>query len=139
VSRSKHVQAVLTRLREHPALADRVFEGVAVKDPVTGKPRTRYVTIWVGTPRREVSRYTGPHTEERYRFTIHSVSQLASDVGDLDDAVTEQLLDWTPTIDGRACRRMVSDEGDEMQYDSDLTPPLYWIPSTWDLTTEASA
>ena len=105
MSRSQHVNAVLARLREHPVLADRVFEGVAVQDPATGKPRTRYVTIWVGTPRRQVNRYTGPQSEERYRFTIHSVSQLASDVGDLDDAVTEQLLGWTPSqIVARAWR-----------------------------------
>ena len=138
MSRKQHVDAILARLREHPDLRDRVFQGVALKD-AAGKPRTRYVTIWLGTPRRVSSRYTGPQSEERYRFTIHAVSQLPDDVGDLDDAVTTQLLDWTPEIPGRECRRMTSDESDEMQYDRDLTPPLYWIPSTWDLVTEASA
>lgn len=139
MTRKQHVDAVLARLAEHPTLAGRVFQGVAVNDPATGKPRTRYVTLWVGTPRREVTRYTGAQSEERYRLTFHAVSQLADDVGDLDDAITEQLLGWTPTIAGRDCRRLSSDGGDEMQYDRDLTPPLYWIPSTWDLTSEASA
>lgn len=139
MSRKQHVDAVIARLNEHPMLAGRVFQGVAVTDPATGKPRNRYVTLWVGTPRRETNRYTGPQSEEHYRITIHSTSQLADDVGDLDDAVSTQLLGWTPTIPGRLCRRMQSDEGDEMQYDRDLTPPLYWIPSTWDLTSEASA
>lgn len=138
MSRKQHVDAVLARLREHPDLTERVFQGIAYRDDA-GNPRTRYVTIWVGTPQRTAGRYTGPQTKERYRFTIHATSQLPGDAGELDDAVTAQLLGWTPTIPGRECRRMSSDEGDEMQYDRDLTPPLYWIPSTWDLTTEASA
>ena len=138
MSRKQHVDAVLARLREHPTLRDRVFQGIALKD-ASGKPRTRYVTIWVGSPRREVTRYMGSQDEERYRFTIHATSQLADDAGDLDDAVTAQLLDWTPTIEGRVCRRLTADEADEMQYDPDLSPPLYWIPSTWELVTEPEA
>lgn len=138
MTRKQHVDAVLARLAEHPTLAGRVFQGVANRD-AAGNPRTRYVTLWVGTPRREVARYTGAQSEEQYRLTFHAVSQLAGDAGDLDDAITTQLLGWTPTIAGRICRRLSSDGGDEMQYDPDLTPPLYWIPSTWNLTSEASA
>jgi hypothetical protein len=138
VTRSAHVNAVLARLRDHPTLKDRVFQGVALKD-ASGKPRTRYVTIWVGSPSRDADRYTGPQRTERYRFTVHATSIDPDDVGTLDDAVTQQLLNWTPTIAGRVCRRMVGSDGDEMQYDSDLVPPLYWIPSTWELTTEPEA
>ena len=138
MSRSAHVDAVLARLREHPVLRDRVFQGVATKD-ASGTPRTRYVTIWVGSPTRAAERYTGPQHTETYRITTHATSISPADVGLLEDAVTEQLLDWTPTIAGRACRRMVGGDGDEMQYDSDLEPPLYWIPATWELTTDPEA
>jgi hypothetical protein len=136
MSRKQHAEAILTRLREHPDLADRVFEGVAVRDDA-GQSRTRYVTVWIGSPRRAVGRYNGPQDEERYRATIHSVSQLPSDAGDLADAVASQLVDWTPTIAGRTCRRLVADpEPNEMEYDSNLDPPLYWIPDTYELTSE---
>jgi hypothetical protein len=138
VTRSAHVSAVLARLREHPVLRDRVFQGIAVKD-AAGTPRTRYVTVWVGSPRRTVERLAGEQTTERYRITIHATSVDPDDVGVLDDAVTQQLLGWTPTIPGRNSRRMTSDGGDEMQYDGDLTPPLYWIPVTWELVTEPEA
>jgi hypothetical protein len=136
MSRKQHADALLARLREHPDLAERVFEGVAVRD-ADGNPRTRYVTVWIGSPRRAVRRYSGPQDEERYRATIHSVSQLPDDAGDLADAVAQQLVGWTPTIDGRTCRRLVADpEPNEMEYDADLEPPLYWIADTFELTTE---
>ena len=139
MSRSAHVDAVLGHLREHPDLTPRVFQGNATKDPA-GKPRTRYVTAWVGTPRRTEARYGGRQDLERYRFTLHATSIDPSDAGDLDDAISAQLLGWTPTIAGRTCRPMrTDDESAEMQYDADLDPPLYWIPSTWELVTEPEA
>ncbi|UWD83657.1 hypothetical protein NY057_05275 [Curtobacterium flaccumfaciens] len=139
MSRSAHVAAVLDRLRAHQDLASRVFSGNATKD-ASGKPRTRYVTTWVGTPRRVEGRYGGQQDVERYRFTLHATSVDPTDAGDIDDAITEQLLGWTPTIAGRICRPMrTDDESSEMEYDSDLDPPLYWIPSTWELVTEPEA
>lgn len=139
MSRSAHVVAVLDRLRDHPDLAPRVFQGNATKD-ATGKPRSRYVTAWVGTPRRTEARYGGRQDLERYRFTLHATSIDPSDAGELDDAITAQLLGWTPTIAGRICRPMRTDDASsEMQYDADLDPPLYWIPSTWELVTEPEA
>lgn len=140
MSRAAHVAAVLDRLREHPDLTPRVFQGNATRDP-DGKPRTRYVTAWVGTPRRTEGRYGGHQDVDRYRFTLHATSIEPSDAGELDDAIAKQLLGWTPTIAGRTCRpmRRTDDESGEMQYDKDLDPPLYWIPSTWELVTEADA
>ncbi|MBT2502980.1 hypothetical protein [Curtobacterium sp. ISL-83] len=135
MSRRDHVAAVLARLREHPDLTDRVFVGVANRDD-NNQPRTRYVTVFVGSPRRTVGRFLGSQSTERYRFTIHATSIDADDAGDLSDAVTEQLFDWTPEVPDRVCRRMTSNESDELQYDSDLTPPLYWIPATWELVTD---
>lgn len=135
MSRKEHVDAVLARLREHPDLRDRVFEGIAVADE-SGNTRTRYVTVWVGTPSRDVRRYTGSQDAETYAFTLHSVSQLSSDAGDLADAVSQQLLGWTPDLPGRNCRRMTAGPSVEMQYDRDLTPPLYWLADVFDLTSE---
>ncbi|MDT0211241.1 hypothetical protein [Curtobacterium sp. BRD11] len=139
MTRKQHVDAVLNRLRENTDLAPRVFQGNATKDP-SGKPRTRYVTAWVGTPRRTEGRYGGRQDVDRYRFTLHATSIDPHDAGDIDDAITAQLLGWTPTIAGRVCRPMRTDEESvEMQYDPDLSPPLYWIPSTWELVTEPEA
>jgi hypothetical protein len=140
VSTSDHVAAVLDRLRDDADLAPRVFRGNATKTP-DGKPRTRYVTAWVGAPGRAEGRYGGRQDVERYRFTLHATSVDPADAGDLDDAITAQLLGWTPTIAGRVCRpmRCTDEEPAEMQYDADLDPPLYWIASTWELVTEPEA
>ncbi|WIE54227.1 DUF3168 domain-containing protein [Curtobacterium sp. MCBD17_003] len=135
MSATEHVDAVLARLREHADLAPRVFEGVADEND-DGSPRTRYVTVWANSGRRTVGRYTGPQDVETYTFTVHSVSQVPSDVRVLADAVMQQLLGFVPAIDGRVCRRITHEVSEPLQYDRDLTPPLYWAAAEFDLISD---
>jgi len=121
--------AVLARLREDSALKDRVFEGV-----VTNRP-TRYVTVFSDSGQRSQERFTGGQWASTQTFVIHSVSESPDKAQIEADRVFAKLLDWTPTVEGRRCRRVRHASSQPVQYDTDVSPPLYYCVDEFDVTS----
>lgn len=125
-----HVEAVLARLREDPALADKVFEGVVQNRPPV------YCTVFANNGFREVERFTGPQSTATFTFTVHSVAADPSKAQQVAEHVFTQLLGFTPTVAGRRCRRIRHAVSRPVEADKDLSPWLWFCVDEFDLTSE---
>jgi len=116
-----HVQAVIDRLRSDPQLASVVFDG-----DVKGNPE-RYVNVWHDTGYWEGHDAHEHQVDVEVTITVHSVGQVdRRQAVWVSDRVRALLLDWKPTIPGRACWRMRSAGSQPVQKDTDTTPPKFF-------------
>lgn len=123
--------AITARLTSDSILAGSTFQGV-----VTDRP-TRYVTYFLNGGPRVSNRLTGPSNEIDYTIITHSVGTTAEQAQLVEEHVQAQLIDWTPTVSGQICRRVRMTDSQFIQLDTDVTPPLYYIASTYGLTAES--
>lgn len=124
--------AITARLKDDPFLADLVFQGI-----VTDRPDS-YVTLFLSSPDRDSSRFTGPSSLHDFTLVCHSVGETADQAQLVDEHVQAQLVDWVPTILGFNCRRVRVTATTPIAYDDQITPPLYYLASTWGLTMESA-
>ena len=124
-----HCDAIVARLRAHPDLASIVFVG-----DVPAKT-TKYVVVFPSTPAHSVERFTGANTQEDYTYTINSVGLQPAQALWVADRVVTQLLDFTPTVAGRKCRRLRHPVGRPVDRDKDVTPNLFYAVDQFDLTS----
>lgn len=124
-----HVDAVLARLRADSILADSTFDGQVVGTP------ERYCVVYSSGGVRNSERLTGRSVFADFSFTIHSVGSTAEQARLVEERVIAQLLDWTPTIAGRNCRRMMHVVSRPVDMDKDVSPPLFYGVDVFDLTT----
>lgn len=124
--------AVLARLREDPELASSVFEGV-----VTTRPK-RYVAVFSDSGFRTTERFTGSQSTSAQSFTIHSVGTTPDQAQAMADRVFRQLLDWTPSIPGRVCRRMRHEASEPVQLDTDADVPMFYGVDVFEVTSSPS-
>jgi hypothetical protein len=121
--------AVLARLRADSELASVVFEGV-----VTNRPN-RYVAVFSDSGWRTAERFTGAQSTSAQSFTVHSVGTTPDQAQFVADRVFTQLLDWTPSVAGRVCRRMRHEASEPVQIDADVTPPLFYAVDVFEVTS----
>lgn len=124
--------AVLARLRQDSVLASSTFEGV-----VTNRPN-RYVAVFSNSGNRTAERFTGSQGTSAQSFTIHSVGTTPDQAQAVADRVFAQLLDWTPTVEGRVCRRMRHEASEPVQIDRDVTPPMFYGVDVFEVTSSPS-
>lgn len=124
-----HVDAVLARLRSDSILSDSTFDG-----QVSGSP-ARYCVVYASGGARVSERLTGRSVFAEFTFTIHSVGSTPEQARLVEERVIAQLLDWTPTIAGRNCRRTVHAISRPVAMDKDVSPPLFYAVDGFDLTT----
>lgn len=124
--------AVLARLRQDSVLASSTFEGV-----VTNRPN-RYAAVFSDSGFRTAERFTGPQGTSSQSFTVHSVGTTPDQAQAIADRVFAQLLDWTPAVEGRVCRRMRHEASEPVQIDRDVTPPMFYGVDVFEVTSSPS-
>lgn len=124
--------AVLARLRQDSVLASSTFEGV-----VTNRPN-RYVAVFSDSGFRTAERFTGLQGTSSQSFTVHSVGTTPDQAQAIADRVFAQLLDWTPAVEGRVCRRMRHEASEPVQIDRDVTPPMFYGVDVFEVTSSPS-
>lgn len=124
-----HVDAVLARLRADPILSDSTFDGQVVGSPA------RYCVVYASGGARKAERLTGGSVFADFTFTIHSVGTTPEQARLVEERIIAQLMDWTPIIAGRNCRRTVHAVSRPVAMDKDVSPPLFFAVDGFDLTT----
>lgn len=125
-----HKRAILARLREVTAIADKVFEGRVPN-------RTEaYAALHTDTGRYESDRFTGPQGGTvTYRYWLHSIGSTPEQAQAVAECVHRQLIGWRPAVDGYRCSRMVHRASQPTQLDDTVRPPLYFCVDQFDLTS----
>lgn len=119
--------AILDRLKAHPQLAGKVFEG-----PVRHSP-SLYVVVWANSGLRSSDRYTGAQGNVTTSYTVHSVGLDAAGAAYVNERVMQQLIDFRPVVVGRMCQRVKHEVSRPIQVDRDATPPLYYVVDQFDV------
>jgi len=133
VTLRKTAEAVKVRLQEDTILNGSTFQGV-----VTNRP-SRYVTFFLSGGQRTKGRFTGPSSVADYTMTTHSVGTTPEQAQLVEERVQSKLVDWTPVVAGFSCRRLQHDGSQPIEIDTDVSPPLYYIASSYGLTMEQTA
>lgn len=124
-----HKNAVLARLKLDSVLSTATFDG-----EVSGTP-SKYCVVYVNSGRRESERFSGPSQFATFAITIHSVGTTAEQAQLVAERVFAQLLDWTPTVVGRNCRRIRHAVSRPVDMDKSVSPVLYYAVDVFDLTS----
>jgi len=127
-----HKNAIIARLEADSTLAGRVFEGEVEPD----SSRQRYVTVWINSGARSPDRLTGPSAKATFTITLHSVATTPDQAQYVAERVHAQLVDWTPTVPGRRCRRLTHEVSLATQKDADITPALWYQVDEFDLVSD---
>lgn len=129
----KTAEATKARLQEDTILNGSTFQG-----QVTNRP-SRYVAFFLSGGQRTKGRFTGPSSVADYTLTTHSVGTTVEQAQLVEERVQSKLVDWTPTITGFVCRRLQHDGSQPIEIDTDVSPPLYYIASSYGMTMEQLA
>jgi hypothetical protein len=127
----KTAAALKTRLEEDSILNDSTFEGTVINRP------NRYLSLFLSGGQRTQGRFTGPSSIADYTLVTHSVGTTPEQSQLVEERAQSKLVDWRPVIPGFDCRRVVHASSQPMDQDTDVTPPLYFIASSYSLTMEA--
>lgn len=84
---------------------------------------------------REVERFTGAHDLATFAITVHSVGTTSEQAQLVAERVMAQLLDYTPTISGRSCRRIRHAASRPVALDEGVSPPMYFCVDVFDLSS----
>ena len=129
MSIAEHDAAILARLREHPALAAVVFNGLVPSG------RNRYVNVFASGRASGVERLDERQIQVNRTYTIHCVSTNPTTAGLLQDQVHEQLLNFRPVVPGRRSWRLSHEVSRAAEADRDVTPPLWYTVDQFDFDT----
>jgi hypothetical protein len=123
----KTAAAITARLQEDAILNGSTFQGVVQNRPA------RYLSLFLSGGRREQSRFTGPS----YTMVTHAVGTTPEQAQLVEERAQAKLIDWTPSVDGFQCRRIQHASSQGLEIDTDTSPPLYYLASSYSLTMEA--
>ena len=124
-----HAQAIKARLEADTVLAGSTFQGEVLNRPA------RFCTFYMDSGYREVERFTGAHSQVTFSITVHSAGTTSEQCQLVAERVMAQLLDFTPTVAGFKCRRLIHAASQPMTLDRDVLPPMYFIADQFDLVT----
>lgn len=128
----KTAAAITSRLQEDAILDGSTFQGVVQNRPA------RYLSFFLSGGRREQSRFTGPSSLTDYTMVTHAVGTTPEQAQLVEERAQAKLIDWTPSVDGFQCRRIQHASSQGLEIDTDTTPPLYYLASSYSLTMEAT-
>ena len=122
-----HYDALKARIELAPTLTGKVDSSVRIKVP--GEVvRDNYVVLWpTGPDDLGDGRFTGvqrAQSRARYRYDVRAVAVDANGCMLLAQAILDQTVGHTLTVDGRACRPCRLDECGRVQHDK--TVNLYF-------------
>lgn len=126
-----HDEKVLDRIREIPALSESTFDG-----EVEGRPQ-RYVNVHSNRGIPTSDRFTQPAVRRlRKTYYVHAVGASKKQADAVAERVAEQLVGWTPGLDGWTCQRMTKASSQPTQKDETVKPPIYIAVDVYDLVSE---
>lgn len=124
-----HFAAVLSRLRESPALAGKVHDTALIDPgglPVVGT----YAILYGGAPDvLRSGRFTAPQlatSDAEYVYTVRSVSTSADGVRSVQSKVEGQLIGHVLVVAGRNCSRLRRTFVADPEMDKSTNPVLYF-------------
>lgn len=129
-------EAVITRLRANPLLADKVF--YPIQDEQEGDPSplpTPYVMVFADTATHRSDRAAFQSENGLFNFTLHVAGLSKDEVNYTMAEVAKQFVNWRPVIPGRTCWKMSHNFSTPINSRDDLRPPLLYVVDEWALNT----
>lgn len=68
-----------------------------------------------------------------FDFTVRSVGTSVAAAMAESQKVQDQLIGWTPTIEGRRCRPVKFSGADKVRPDNSVKPPLFYVDDEFEL------
>lgn len=133
-----HDKAVLARLREHPELATRVFEGEVPKVDAQNQPVKApqwYVLLHSNRGLVRPERFAGLARRRRKTYWLHSVAVQKGQVDKVAELILGQILNWIPEVDGWDSTRVTHEASQPVQKDDTSKPALYFGVDQFDFDT----
>jgi hypothetical protein len=121
--------AVLNRLKANPDLTAITFEGVVASRP------QKYVTVFMDNGFRESERVTARNTRATFTVTVHSVGSTPEQVQWVAERVFAQLVNWTPSIEGRRSSRSRHVVSRPIDVDTGPNPPAFFSVDQFEIET----
>lgn len=126
------VQEPIARLDASAVLSGLVFEGEVPL--LNGKPRNRYVRVFVAGPTYDAERLDNRQTNPRVTYIVHCVGVTPADARELRDEVDAQWLNHRPSVAGWNCWPMSKETSSPVQDDDDTVPTLWFTVDSYELT-----
>lgn len=130
--------AVKARLEDAPQLTTKVFETARV-DSSNGLIRDTYLILFGGGPESindyRLAKNQDPDSDAEYEFDLRAVSTTAAGARALWRIAHRQLVGHILTVDGRRCDPLRFEDSEPVQPDNSVKPPLFYIDSTYSLTS----